>query len=506
MMRSFSFVARIANGRVLSLFLVGSLPFCLNAWGEISGSSSSAASAQFRPLFFESPNLDSRAGLRTDGVLIWQDSRILYEDYARGFSRSNKHILWSISKTITALLYGVAERENRVKRSQSICDFLPEKDRANCAIRFEDLLSWSSGLYWKEEYENALDIKNSSVAAMLYGEGRTHIGQFILQHNILPPHRPGQIWRYSSGDTVLISFLLKAIFKNPDLYSVYQEKLFTPLAITDWTCESDTDGTLSSAYGFYLTPGDLLKIGQLLLQRGVYQNKRILNEDFFAFMANTPPAFKALRLDHNENAIPGAHLWINDPSDTGFPRPWPHAPLDTLVARGHWGQYLAVLPSRKAIAIRLGDTRDKSINAGNFLNATLQVLAASGSPPAASQESQSNGSSTRGTLEVRPPDPKSTGSPAPNGIKGVSLPPEPSQRKYKSGMIDLALAFTAKSFCSCLFVVKNSESQCRNYASLKQLSPSLSADFGAKRTRSSWFYFFTSEAQFLDDKTGCRLL
>lgn len=60
-----------------------------------------------------------RAGARTEGVLIIKDGKIIYEKYDRGYDKNKKHIMWSISKTVTALLYGVALKE-KVYRARSI--------------------------------------------------------------------------------------------------------------------------------------------------------------------------------------------------------------------------------------------------------------------------------------------------------------------------------------------------------------------------------------------------
>lgn len=83
---------------------------------------------------------------------------------------------------------------------------------------------------------------------------------------------------------------------------------------------------------------------------------------------------------------------------------------------------------------------------------------------------------------------------------------EISRAKYSTGVIYLGLAFTAKAFCSCLFVVENSPSDCQEFASLEQVSPRLTADHKKKEVTASFFYLFSKKAKFLSQELGCLAL
>lgn len=78
--------------------------------------------------------------------------------------------------------------------------------------------------------------------------------------------------------------------------------------------------------------------------------------------------------------------------------------------------------------------------------------------------------------------------------------------EFSDNKIKLGLGFTAKSFCSCLFVARNSEDVCLDFSSLDVVSPSLTVDYEKKRTKSTLFLFFSREARFIDDEHGCVLL
>lgn len=82
----------------------------------------------------------------------------------------------------------------------------------------------------------------------------------------------------------------------------------------------------------------------------------------------------------------------------------------------------------------------------------------------------------------------------------------PNIGEYRHGQLELGLSFTAKNFCSCLYVSQNSEEACRDYAALKQVSPKLTADHQGRRTKSTFLFFLSREAQFKGDEEGCVLV
>src|SRR4051812_23027469 len=65
-----------------------------------------------------------RVGLRTDSVLIVKGGTIIYERYARGFAANNRHISWSVAKSFSTMLVGVAANKGVLKVSDSISKYL----------------------------------------------------------------------------------------------------------------------------------------------------------------------------------------------------------------------------------------------------------------------------------------------------------------------------------------------------------------------------------------------
>jgi hypothetical protein len=87
---------------------------------------------------------------------------------------------------------------------------------------------------------------------------------------------------------------------------------------------------------------------------------------------------------------------------------------------------------------------------------------------------------------------------------GVTLFLKPNPGEYRASILTMGLAFTAKALCSCVFVSEQSEEQCREYASIEQVSPKLEIQRDAK-TATSTFLFFKAKASYLGPEMGCVL-
>src|SRR5689334_21275220 len=91
----------------------------------------------------------------TDALLIKQNGKILYEKYAPPYDADKRHYLWSISKSITGLLAAIADKKGILKIDETVSEIFPElKGKAYFdELKVRHLLEWSSGFYWREDYE-----------------------------------------------------------------------------------------------------------------------------------------------------------------------------------------------------------------------------------------------------------------------------------------------------------------------------------------------------------------
>ena len=143
----------------------------------------------------------------TDGVVIIHKGKLIYEGYKSPFGPKKKHIIWSVSKSYMSALIGMAVYENKLKLDHSICNF---GYRTNCSITIRSL-HWASGLEWQETYENSRHPADSNVLSMLYGRNRFDTE---LRSRSESSSLSSKKHLYSSGDTNLLSGILKKIYQK----------------------------------------------------------------------------------------------------------------------------------------------------------------------------------------------------------------------------------------------------------------------------------------------------
>ena len=123
-----------------------------------------------------------RRGLRTDALLIIKGGELKYERYARGYGPSNRHISWSVAKSITSALVGVGGAavvgSPSMTPSARTCPSTPGKA---CDITVKDAITFATGLDWQEGYEHE-SYQTSSVISMFFGVGHRDQLKHIFTH------------------------------------------------------------------------------------------------------------------------------------------------------------------------------------------------------------------------------------------------------------------------------------------------------------------------------------
>lgn len=315
---------------------------------------------------------EERRGIRTDAVVIIQGGSIVYERYARGYTPDMRHPTWSVTKTITNALAGLAVARGAVALEDSICKHVPLGREELCRIRVQDLLEFSSGLDWKETYENESN-QRSSVLAMLYGEGRGDKAAFVASHRMRDA--PGTTFAYSSGDTVLLAAVLDRALR-PALGEGYAwTLLFDILGVRSATFERDPTGAPVGSSYFYATPRDMAKVGFFYLNDGCWEDRRLLPEGWVADSSAVSAPFRTRPLDTSLKDVQGRQLWLNRPvPEQQVKKPWPSVPEDAFSAQGHWGQSITVIPSLDLVVVRVADDRERrAFDYDRFLSLAIAV-------------------------------------------------------------------------------------------------------------------------------------
>lgn len=247
-------------------------------------------------------------------------------------SAETQHDIRSVTKSIVGLLYAIARDEGLVPEpSAGLYAQFPEypelaADSARQKIRIEHALSMTMGTAWDESLPYT-DPKNSEIA-MEYADDRY---RYILQQAITD--EPGERWNYSGGAAALVGKIISRAAGKP-LHAYAAERLFKPLAISDYTWIQGEDGESSAASGLRLRAPDLAKIGQLVADAGRYKGQRIVSEQALERMLQPRVAI--------EPNFQYGHFWyLLGPGE----RP------AVVAAFGNGGQRLSVNLKRKLVTV-----------------------------------------------------------------------------------------------------------------------------------------------------------
>lgn len=312
----------------------------------------------------------ARRGTRTDALLVVHQGALVFERYARGYTAESPHFVWSVTKSVTNTLTGIAVQRGALTLDTSVCDALAMSlpTAQHCEITVRALLEFSSGLDWTETYEGQSN-QASSVLAMLYGVGHRDMAAFIASHPLRD--RPGTTYMYSSGDSTLLAGIVERALRPVAGADYPWTELFDPLGITTATFEADLQGTPVGSSWFYAVPRDLAKLGFLWLNDGCWEGRRLLPEGWVAASTVANPPLRMRSYGRDDGDVQGRQFWLNRrvPEVGQTNLPWPDVPDDAYAARGHWGQSIAVVPSADLVVVRLGDDRESN---PSFFNGMLQ--------------------------------------------------------------------------------------------------------------------------------------
>lgn len=299
---------------------------------------------------------DTILPIRTRAVVVVYHDQLITERYADGFDLNTKLAGWSMTKAVFSALTGILVKQGKLKLDgpAPVPEWRDVHDpRHDISIR--DLLRQRSGLKFEEVYSKASD-----ATRMLYE--KADMGGFTASHHL--KNKPGSEFYYSSGNSNIISRIIRQTLGDSLYYSFPYRELFYKLGIYDAVIEPDASGTFVGSSYMYATARDWARFGLLYLHDGIVNSERILPDDWIK--QSTTPAPTDLRGY-------GFQIWLNSGSDASI-RHYPDAPSDMFYADGFEGQQIFIIPSKDLVVVRLGLTLHNNFDGNKFLRELLAAI------------------------------------------------------------------------------------------------------------------------------------
>lgn len=202
------------------------------------------------------------------GFMVLRHGKVIAEGWRAPYSADDPHMLFSGTKSFTAVAIGMVEDDGKLSVNDKLVKFFPHKlsDKVSPEMRTVTL---------------------HNLLTMASGHDQCPLGIMLLQGNDMEKaflesklvHKPGSRFVYNNGASYMLSATVRAV-TGRKLSEFLDGRLFKPLGIRNYRTLCCPSGNDYGAFGFSIRTEDFAKFGQLLLQKGVWGGKRLVSAGF----------------------------------------------------------------------------------------------------------------------------------------------------------------------------------------------------------------------------------
>ena len=271
---------------------------------------------------------------KTKSFLVIKNDSIIFEKYYLGHKQTDISNTFSVSKSIVTSMMGKAIMEGKIKGlNQYVSDFFNEYEKGLASeLTIGNLASMSSGMNWSEKYYNPINITSESYFT-------DDLRSVILRQKI--ENKPGQKFRYSSGDTQLLGMVIEKA-TGTTLSDYLTQKFWIPMGVETtalWQIDSEKSGMEKAYCCISATARDLAKFGKLYINKGKWGDTEILDSTFVEL--SLKPVF-------DETPYYGYGWWLYE-----------YEGKKVFTMNGHRGQFIISFPDENIIIVRQGEDNKK---------------------------------------------------------------------------------------------------------------------------------------------------
>ena len=263
-------------------------------------------------------------------LVVFQDGKVVKESYWNNSSADSRHDVRSVTKSVISILIGIAVEKGIIKSiDQPISEYASNygieipQDKKGITVRH--LLTMTAGFKWNE-------LTNVSG----YNDWFSSSNQVKYLLDTPLQYNPGEMFTYNSAAIHFLSVILSGAAETSTL-KFAQQNLFDPLEIEEPVWQMDKQGFYNGGAGLQITPNDMIKIGELILNRGVYKGKRIVSDNW---------------IDQSTQSKIDTGITMSFSSGYGFC--WWTGQTDSVnyvFANGWGGQFIVIVPSLKLVVV-----------------------------------------------------------------------------------------------------------------------------------------------------------
>lgn len=279
--------------------------------------------------------MDSSDAAQVHALLIARHGKLVLEEYFHGEHRDNLHDTRSAGKSVASIIVGAAMQAGApLTLSTPVYALMKGEvdDPRKSAMTLENLLTMSAGFFCDDTNDaapgNEETMDNQSAEPDWY--------RFTMNVPLATP--PGENSVYCSAMPHLALGMAGAAMRESPV-TIFDRLVAGPMKMRHYAFGLDPVGHPYGGGSVKMLPRDFLKIGQLMLNGGTWEGRRILSRDYVA-RASSP-------LYHLRKIAYGYFWWVED-------IPYKSRSVRSYSARGNGGNTVTVVPELDLVVATMG--------------------------------------------------------------------------------------------------------------------------------------------------------
>lgn len=275
--------------------------------------------------------VEAAPAIEPHGLVLVRHGRVVADGWWAPYTRDRVHLLYSLSKSFTSTAAGFAVAEGLVDLDRTVLSYFPELDADVADPRSRALLvrhvaSMASG-------------HTAEALGRAFAEDPADLVRGFLR---VPPERdPGTVFAYNQPNTFTLGAIVQRV-TGDSLTSYLRPRLFGPLGIEEAFWQRDRSGREIGFSGLHVPTGAIAALGQLYLDRGVWQGTRVLDARWVAEATRSHVSTAGEPAPDWQQGY-GFQFWMSRHGYRGD---------------GAYGQFCLVLPEHDAVVALTAATRE----------------------------------------------------------------------------------------------------------------------------------------------------
>ena len=320
-------------------------------------------------------NPDPNFRLVFHNIMIVKDGKVVIEDtFDPEWPAERPQHVFSASKTLTALAVGLAVDDGLMTVEDKVTDYFPDKlpeevsDNLK-ALKVKDLLTMQCGHATDPTWDTmaAYDTLNMELPL----KPGADLAAAFFNHPFV--FAPGTFFCYNSLCTYMASAIVQKV-TGKTIRDYLDERVFKYLGIQTPEWDMDEDGVCCGGWGLHLRMEDMAKIGQLMLQKGLWGDRQLISAEWIdeqtrKHIDNYPNGLTREQIDQPPFYPIERNDWV---AGYGY-QTWRNT-VGGYRADGAWGQMIIVLPEKNAVIAARANLVNHQVEEWAFWDFILPAL------------------------------------------------------------------------------------------------------------------------------------